>query len=40
MPILMSIAGLFAKSEDSNNHGDILPYTRPPAGLFPDMRET
>jgi hypothetical protein len=40
MPILMSTEGPFAKSEDSNKPGEPLPYTPPPAGLFPDMRET
>ncbi|WP_241986564.1 DUF4913 domain-containing protein [Cryobacterium fucosi] len=39
MPILMSTEGPFAKSEDSNKAGEPLPYTAPPEGLFPDMRE-
>lgn len=38
MPILMSTEGPFAKCEDSNRHGEPLPYTAPPEGLFPDMR--
>ncbi|MEC5152630.1 DUF4913 domain-containing protein [Cryobacterium sp. GrIS_2_6] len=38
MPILMSTEGPFAKSEDANKAGEPLPYTVPPAGLFPDMR--
>jgi hypothetical protein len=39
MPILMSPDGPFAKSEDSNKPGAPLPYSAPPEGLFPDMRE-
>ena len=39
MPILMSTDGPFAKATDSNNAGEPLPYTSPPEGLFPDMRE-
>ncbi|PVW03042.1 DUF4913 domain-containing protein [Microbacterium sp. Gd 4-13] len=38
MPILMSPTGPFAKSEDTNKHGEPLPYEPPPDGLFPDMR--
>jgi hypothetical protein len=40
MPILMSLDGPFAKSEDSNKPGDTLPYTPLQEGLFPDMRAT
>ena len=39
MPILLDPEGPFTKSTDRNNHGDPLPYTPPPEGLFPDMRE-
>ena len=39
MPILLSTEGPFAKSEDTNKPGEPLPYTAPPEGLFPDMRE-
>jgi hypothetical protein len=40
MPILLSVDGPFARSKDTNEPGDPLPYTPPPVGLFPDMRET
>jgi len=38
MPVLMSADGPFADSTDTNNPGEPLPYSRPPAGMFPDMR--
>ena len=39
MSVLMSTEGPFAKSTDTNTPGEPLPYTAPPKGLFPDMRE-
>ena len=39
MPILLDPDGPFSKSTDRNKHGDPLPYTRTPNGLFPDVRE-
>jgi len=39
MPVLLSAEGPFARSKDANEPGDPLPYSPPPAGLFPDMRE-
>ena len=38
MPILLDPEGPFTKSVDRNNHGEPLPYTAPPVGLFPDQR--
>jgi hypothetical protein len=38
-PQLLDPEGPFNKSMDRNNHGDPLPYTPPPDGLFPDVRE-
>lgn len=38
MPMLMDPDGPFAGSEDSCKRGEPLPYTAPPAGLFPDQR--
>ncbi|HAS31670.1 MAG TPA: DUF4913 domain-containing protein [Microbacterium sp.] len=38
MPILLSPDGPFARSTDSCEPGEPLPYTAPPAGWFPDMR--
>lgn len=38
MPILLSPDGPFARSKDSNELGDPLPYARPPDGWFPDLR--
>jgi hypothetical protein len=38
MPILMSADGPFADSTDQNKPGEPLPYERPPAGMFPDVR--
>src|SRR3712207_4087321 len=38
MPILLSPQGPFARSKDSCEPGDPLPYVEPPAGWFPDMR--
>jgi hypothetical protein len=40
MPVLLSPEGPFARSKDTNEPGEPLPYTPPPEGLFPDMRET
>lgn len=40
MPALLSPNGPFAASDDQNKRGESLPYEAPPAGLFPDMRET
>ena len=39
MTVLLDPEGPFTKSTDRNTHGEPLPYTAPPAGLFPDMRE-
>ena len=38
LAVLMSSDGPFVKSKDSNDHGENLPYTAPPEGLFPDVR--
>jgi hypothetical protein len=38
MGVLMDREGPFAKSEDTNDAAGALPYERPPAGLFPDVR--
>ena len=38
LAVLMSSDGPFLKSKDSNDHGEDLPYTAPPEGLFPDVR--
>lgn len=38
MPILLSDIGPFRAATDRVNDGDPLPYTPPPAGLFPDVR--
>lgn len=35
--VLMNPDGPFAWSEDSNQRGEALPHTDPPAGLFPNM---
>ena len=40
MPILLSPDGPFARSKDTCEPGDPLPYAEPPAGWFPDMRAT
>jgi hypothetical protein len=40
MPILMSPDGPFADSQDQNKPGEPLPYAAPPAGMFPDVRES
>lgn len=44
MPILMDPDGVFASADPSDKQnlcskGDPLPYLRPPAGLFPDVRQ-
>ena len=36
---LMDHEGPFMYSTDHNNPGEPLPYTAPPPGLFPDVRE-
>ena len=36
--VLLSEHGPFGTSEETTNLGDPLPYTAPPAGLFPDVR--
>lgn len=38
--VLMSDYGPFGKSMDSSELGDPLPYTAPPPGMFPDVRDT
>lgn len=38
MSVLLSPDGPFARSKDSCEPGQPLPYTEPPAGWFPDMR--
>ena len=38
LPVLMSADKPFADSTDTNNPGELLPYLRPPAGMFPDVR--
>lgn len=38
MPVLMSAGGPFADSTDTKKPGEPLPYSRPPAGVFPDVR--
>ena len=38
LAVLMSSDGPFLKSKDANDHGEDLPYTAPPRGLFPDVR--
>ncbi|WP_454778738.1 DUF4913 domain-containing protein [Georgenia muralis] len=38
MGVLLSPDGPFKKSQDENRDGEPLPYTPPPAGMFPDMR--
>ena len=38
MSVLLSPDGPFARSKDSCEPGEPLPYTEPPAGWFPDMR--
>lgn len=42
MAVLMSSEGPFAEAEgdtNSNRAGEPLPYTTPPDGMFPDVRE-
>ena len=39
MPILMSPDGPFEDSQDQNRPGEPLPYTEPPKGMFPDVRD-
>ncbi len=39
MPILLSPDGPFARSKDSCEPGEPLPYENPPEGWFPDMRD-
>jgi len=39
MPILLSKFGPFRRSDDRNDDGDPLPYTTPPAGMFPQPGE-
>lgn len=39
MAILMAADGPFADSGDTNQDNGELPYEKPPAGLFPDIRE-
>jgi hypothetical protein len=38
MTILLSPDGPFARSKDTCDPGEPLPYTEPPAGWFPDLR--
>ncbi len=38
MPVLMSAGGPFADSTDTKKPSEPLPYSRPPAGMFPDVR--
>lgn len=38
--VLWDPEGPFAKSTDQARPGDMLPYTAPPEGLFPDVRVT
>ncbi len=37
--ILMSPTGRFSASRDAASVTDPLPYTAPPPGLFPDVRD-
>ncbi|GAA3512291.1 DUF4913 domain-containing protein [Georgenia daeguensis] len=37
MGVLLSPDGPFKKSQDANRDGEPLPYTEPPAGMFPDV---
>lgn len=39
LAVLMDPEGPFKYSTDSNQPGDPLPYTPPPPGLFPDVRQ-
>jgi hypothetical protein len=39
MRMLLDPQGPFSNSKDQNRPGDPLPYTAPPEGLFPDVRD-
>jgi hypothetical protein len=39
MGVLLSPDGPFKKADDANRDGEPLPYTPPPAGMFPDVRD-
>ncbi len=39
MRALLDTEGPFMASKDQNEPGDPLPYTPPPEGLFPDLRQ-
>lgn len=40
LTVLFSDYGPFGRSEDTSQAGEPLPYTRPPPGRFPDVRES
>lgn len=40
MAVLFSAEGPFGNSQDENGRDESLPYSPPPAGMFPDLRET